>query len=69
MKKTALTEPIVIIGRNKYGKDARLRLQLEDKSWLVIDDRGKASIVAPSRRKRGPVHILNPFGLTGRADG
>jgi type IV secretion system protein VirD4 len=62
------TEPIVIIGRNRSGKDAGIGnyngLQLEGKSWFVIDPRGEATaICAPYRRKLGPVYIVNPFGV------
>jgi type IV secretion system protein VirD4 len=62
------TEPIVVIGRNRSGKDAGIGnyngLQLEGKSWFVIDPRGEAAaICAPFRRKLGPVYIINPFGV------
>lgn len=61
-------EPIVVIGRNRSGKDAGIGnvngLQLEGKSWFVLDPRGEAAaICAPYRRKLGPVYILNPFGV------
>jgi type IV secretion system protein VirD4 len=62
------SEPIIIIGRNRSGKDAGIGnyngLQLEGKSWFVIDPRGEAAaICAPFRRKLGPVYIVNPFGV------
>src|SRR4051794_31955917 len=62
------TEPIIIIGRNRSGKDAGIGnyngLQLENKSWFVLDPRGEAAaICAPYRRKLGPVYIVNPFGV------
>jgi type IV secretory pathway TraG/TraD family ATPase VirD4 len=68
------TEPIVVIGRNRSGKDAGLGnyngLQLEGKSWFVIDPRGEAAaICAPYRRKLGPVYILNPFGVLTKIPG
>jgi type IV secretion system protein VirD4 len=68
------TEPIVIIGRNRSGKDAGIGnyngLQLEGKSWFVIDPRGEAAaICAPYRRKLGPVYIVNPFGVLTKIPG
>jgi type IV secretion system protein VirD4 len=62
------TEPIIVLGRNRSGKDAGIGnyngLQLEGKSWFVLDPRGEAAaICAPYRRKLGPVYIVNPFGV------
>jgi len=63
------SEPVVIIGRNRSGKDAGIGsyngLQLAgNKSWFVLDPRGEAAaITAPYRRTLGPVYIINPFGV------
>jgi type IV secretion system protein VirD4 len=61
-------EPIVVIGRNRSGKDAGIGnyngLQLEGKSWFVLDPRGEgAAICAKYRRTLGPTWIINPDGL------
>jgi type IV secretion system protein VirD4 len=66
--KFAGAEPIVVIGRNRSGKDAGIGnyngLQLEGKSWFVLDPRGEASaICGPYRRTLGPVYNFNPFGV------
>ena len=58
----------MIIGRNLSGKDAGIGnyngLQLEGKSWFVLDPRGEgAAICAPYRRTLGPTWIINPDGL------
>jgi type IV secretion system protein VirD4 len=62
------SEPIVIIGRNRSGKDAGIGnyngLRLTGKSWFVVDPRGEAAaICAPYRRKLGPTYNINPMGV------
>jgi type IV secretory pathway TraG/TraD family ATPase VirD4 len=62
------TEPIVIIGRNRSGKDAGIgnynALRLADRSWFQLDPRGEgAAICAPYRRTLGPTYVINPDGL------
>jgi type IV secretion system protein VirD4 len=61
-------QSIVVIGRNRSGKDARLGnyngLQLDHKSLIYVDPRGEAAAIsAPYRRRLGPVFMLNPFGV------
>jgi hypothetical protein len=47
------SEPIVVIGRNRSGKDAGIGiyngLRLEGKTWFVIGDRGFADSSPPER--------------------
>lgn len=65
------TQPIVVVGRNRSGKDARLGtynfLENRGKSWVIVDPRGEAgAISAPYRRTLGPTYMVNAFGvLTG----
>jgi type IV secretion system protein VirD4 len=65
------SEPIVVIGRNRSGKDAGIGnyngLQLTGKSWFVVDPRGEASaICGPFRRTLGPKYNVNPMGVLTR---
>jgi type IV secretion system protein VirD4 len=62
------TEPIVVIGRNRSGKDGTigtynlLRLLLCSTFWY--DPRGEAAAIClPYRRTLGPTWIINPDGL------
>ena len=62
------SEPIIIIGRNRSGKDAGIGnyngLQLEGRSMFYIDPRGEAgAICGPHRRRLGPVYNVNAFGV------
>jgi type IV secretion system protein VirD4 len=62
------TEPIVVVGRNRSGKDAGLgnynALRLRDQSIVWVDPRGEAAaICAPYRRTLGPTKVDNPFGI------
>ena len=61
-------EPIIVIGRNRSGKDSGIgtynALSLINKSMVYIDPRGEtAAISAPYRRTLGPVFCLNPFDV------
>jgi type IV secretory pathway TraG/TraD family ATPase VirD4 len=59
-------EPIVVIGRNRSGKDAGIgnynALQLGgNASWFMYDPRGEgAAVTALYRRQLGPTAIINP---------
>jgi len=62
------TEPIVVIGRNRSGKDGTigtynlLRLLLCSTFWY--DPRGEAAAIClPYRRTLGPAWVINPEGL------
>src|SRR5262245_58325430 len=62
------TEPIVVIGRNRSGKDACIgnynALRLKGRSLFWFDPRGEAAaICAPYRRTLGPTWVINPDGL------
>jgi type IV secretion system protein VirD4 len=61
-------EPIIIIGRNRSGKDAGIGnyngLRLEGKSVVFLDNRGEArAVCGPYRSTLGPTYNINPFGL------
>jgi type IV secretion system protein VirD4 len=62
------TEPIVIVGRNRSGKDAGIGtsnlLRLMGTSCFWVDPRAEAAAIAgPYRRTLGPTYNLNAFGL------
>ena len=62
------TEPIVVIGRNRSGKDAGIgnynALRLQGRSWWMYDPRGEgASISGAYRATLGPTYMINPAGL------
>jgi type IV secretion system protein VirD4 len=61
-------EPIIIVGRNRSGKDAGIGnyngLRLRGKSMVFLDNRGEArSVCGPWRDKLGPSYNINPMGL------
>ena len=62
------SEPIIIIGRNRSGKDAGIGnyngLQIEGRSMFFVDPRGEAgAICGPYRRSLGPTYNVNPMGV------
>jgi type IV secretion system protein VirD4 len=62
------TEPIVVIGRNRSGKDAGIgnynALRLKGRSWWMYDPRGEgAAISGAYRATLGPTYMINPDGL------
>lgn len=62
------TEPIVVIGRNRSGKDAGIgtynALRLQGRSIFWFDPRGEAGAIAAAYRcTLGPTYIINPDGL------
>jgi type IV secretion system protein VirD4 len=62
------TEPIVVVGRNRSGKDAGIGnynlLQHEGQSWFVNDPRCEAAaICGPYRATLGPTYSMNAYGL------
>jgi hypothetical protein len=62
------TEPIVVIGRNRSGKDAGLgnynALRLKGRTWWMYDPRGEgAAVPAAYRATLGPTYMINPAGL------
>ena len=62
------TEPIIIVGRNRSGKDSGIGiyngLRLQNRSLVWVDPRGEGGAVClPYRKTLGPTYIINPFGL------
>ena len=62
------TEPIVIVGRNRSGKDAGIGtsnlLRLMSTSCFWVDPRAEAAAIAGAyRRTLGPTKNINPFGV------
>src|SRR4051794_11257678 len=62
------TEPILICGRNRSGKDVGVglynALRLQGRSWWMYDPRGEgAAVSALYRRLLGTTRIINPTGL------
>lgn len=62
------TEPLVICGRNRSGKDASIGtsnlLRLMSTSCFWVDPRGEAAAIAGAyRRTLGPTKNVNPFGV------
>ena len=62
------TEPIIIIGRNRSGKDSGIGiyngLRLQNRSLVWVDPRGEGGAVClPYRKKLGLTSCLNPMGV------
>jgi type IV secretion system protein VirD4 len=62
------TEPIIVIGRNRSGKDIAIgtynALRLRGTSLFWFDPRGEAAAIAgPYRRTLGPTFFINPDEL------